>query len=101
MKLKAVMSDVPSNRPQVMAWAPKHRVKRCVVALDRAMYLGVKPRAMTEYGWMRHLDKLGCGGDACKMSGASAYHAPRPVYAVAMEVCRRRTVWSLCGVDMV
>jgi hypothetical protein len=59
---------------------------------------------MTEYGWMRHLGRLGCGGDAgkgCSESKSGAYHAPRPAYAVAMAVCRRRTVWSLCGVDMV
>lgn len=58
VKLEAVMSDVPSNRPHVIAWAPKQRAKRCVVALDMAMYLGVKPRATTEYGWMRHLTNV-------------------------------------------
>ena len=48
------MVKVERRSPAVMACAPKQRMRSEVVRLMIA-YWGVRQRAVTEEGWMRHL----------------------------------------------
>jgi len=50
VKLEAVMVDVPTTKPQVMAWAPQQRTNMDVVRLQRVRNGGVKPRERTDEG---------------------------------------------------